>query len=374
MMKNKGITLIALVITIIILLILAGITINAITKENGLFSRAREAKEKTIEKQEEENKIIDSYISILDENGTVIPSKDNQSNGATMMLISFSNITGESFVINVNNAEVNKDATLYYYVNNSLVYSGKDRSFKVTNVNGNSIEENQEYEVKVLSDPYSIKVVTKSGDSIKSWLACIGNPNTENYTADEIDKIFENKQLVLNLLSNDSANEYLLNSTDIILPKFNSKCDEICADSEIFTAMCKSEKIMSYIYENSDWRNAMYDNYNITEEAIAKSSIAINAMKSSSRFALIKNSIGNSTYQLYQDKCFVIGYSQGNILSNKDVELGQLLSGNLAIKWNEPANVGNDGMKHILGKFASQLSITQRNGDWMVLYIAILKI
>ena len=46
-MKNKGITLIALVITIIILLILAGIAINSITSENGLFMRAKQAKMET---------------------------------------------------------------------------------------------------------------------------------------------------------------------------------------------------------------------------------------------------------------------------------------------------------------------------------------
>lgn len=38
MKKNKGITLIALVITIIILLILAGITISQLA-ENGLFNK-----------------------------------------------------------------------------------------------------------------------------------------------------------------------------------------------------------------------------------------------------------------------------------------------------------------------------------------------
>ena len=42
-MKNKGITLVALVITIIVLLILAGISIQAITNQ-GLFERANEAK------------------------------------------------------------------------------------------------------------------------------------------------------------------------------------------------------------------------------------------------------------------------------------------------------------------------------------------
>ena len=44
--KNKGITLIALVITIIILLILAGISIQALTN-TGLFAKATDAKVKT---------------------------------------------------------------------------------------------------------------------------------------------------------------------------------------------------------------------------------------------------------------------------------------------------------------------------------------
>lgn len=47
--KDKGITLIALVITIIVLLILAGISISTLTGQNGVITRAIEAKEKTDE-------------------------------------------------------------------------------------------------------------------------------------------------------------------------------------------------------------------------------------------------------------------------------------------------------------------------------------
>ena len=42
--NQKGITLVALVITIIVLLILAGITIAALSGENGILVRARESK------------------------------------------------------------------------------------------------------------------------------------------------------------------------------------------------------------------------------------------------------------------------------------------------------------------------------------------
>ena len=45
--KNKGITLIALVITIVILIILATITISTLTGENGLITQTESAKEQT---------------------------------------------------------------------------------------------------------------------------------------------------------------------------------------------------------------------------------------------------------------------------------------------------------------------------------------
>ena len=51
---TKGITLIALVITIIVLLILAGVTIATLIGENGILSKATEASNKTEEKNAEE--------------------------------------------------------------------------------------------------------------------------------------------------------------------------------------------------------------------------------------------------------------------------------------------------------------------------------
>ena len=41
--ENKGITLIALIITIIVLLILAGVTLNMVLDENGLINKAQSA-------------------------------------------------------------------------------------------------------------------------------------------------------------------------------------------------------------------------------------------------------------------------------------------------------------------------------------------
>ncbi len=57
-LKEKGITLIALVVTIIILLILAGVTLNMAMSGNGLFSRARNAADKYKKAQEDEQDLI----------------------------------------------------------------------------------------------------------------------------------------------------------------------------------------------------------------------------------------------------------------------------------------------------------------------------
>ena len=63
--KDKGITLVALVITIIILLILATISIQSLTN-TGLFQKANEAKEKTQNAEENQAKTLNEYEDELD--------------------------------------------------------------------------------------------------------------------------------------------------------------------------------------------------------------------------------------------------------------------------------------------------------------------
>ena len=56
--QNEAITLVSLVITIIILLILAGITIATLTGENGLITRVKQAKKAQIEAEIKESLIL----------------------------------------------------------------------------------------------------------------------------------------------------------------------------------------------------------------------------------------------------------------------------------------------------------------------------
>ncbi len=64
--KEKGITLVALVITIIILLILAGVTLSTALSDNGLFKRAKEAGEKYKESERQEDEALKSIEDEID--------------------------------------------------------------------------------------------------------------------------------------------------------------------------------------------------------------------------------------------------------------------------------------------------------------------
>ena len=68
-LKNSGITLIALVVTIIVLLILAGISIQMLTGDNGILKKAGEAKEDTERSQIIETAQMDILRKTMEKNG-----------------------------------------------------------------------------------------------------------------------------------------------------------------------------------------------------------------------------------------------------------------------------------------------------------------
>ena len=112
MKKNNGITLIALVITIIVLLILAGVTIATLTGENGILTRASDAKENTIVGTEEEqiktaysaakiNTLGDSVnaTQVKEELDNIVGEGKTQVSGSTRMKVKFLD-TGNEYEIN----------------------------------------------------------------------------------------------------------------------------------------------------------------------------------------------------------------------------------------------------------------------------------
>ena len=71
MKNNKGITLVALVVTIIVLIILTGISINLVLGDNGIITIAKKAKENTeLAKIEEETELNELYAKLENNGGT----------------------------------------------------------------------------------------------------------------------------------------------------------------------------------------------------------------------------------------------------------------------------------------------------------------
>ena len=109
--KERGITLIALVITIIVLLILAAVTLNLVLGDNGIITKANQAKEITTEsqvKEEIERKILE-YRTIHNGDFDVVKFfEDND------------NILGDTFTKANDNAGYSLSMDNYtFYVNNN---------------------------------------------------------------------------------------------------------------------------------------------------------------------------------------------------------------------------------------------------------------
>lgn len=112
---NKGITLIALVITIVILLIFAGVSIAMLNGTNGAINKSVESKQKTEEAQEKEAIGIASTTAQIGSNGYQELTQSNLQDSIDAQFgknkaIVIDNGDG-TFIIKLNNNE--------YYMSNS---------------------------------------------------------------------------------------------------------------------------------------------------------------------------------------------------------------------------------------------------------------
>ena len=210
--NNRGITLIALVITIIVLLILAGVSIAMLTGENGILTQATNAKEKTSKAEEEEkinmavlgSSIADNgYSEILDE-ASFRQELTNQFGNDGYDLV----VNGDgSFIITV------KESQRKYYVNDDKTVINSDNIIEIS-----SAEELANFREDVNSgNSYEGKAVLLTSDITLSgnWTP-IGaySEETENnhYLDVPVNKpfkgIFDGCNHTINNLQIDSTEDY----------------------------------------------------------------------------------------------------------------------------------------------------------------------
>ena len=121
--KERGITLIALVITIIVLLILAGVTLSALTGDSGILSNAEKAKDKTEQanlKEEVSLKVIEDELDT--ENKLTLEQYLNQISNAEVTPIG-----EDTFLVTRNQATVTVYKTGEVIEGNAL-WAGKESS------------------------------------------------------------------------------------------------------------------------------------------------------------------------------------------------------------------------------------------------------
>lgn len=120
MKKQNGITLVALVVTIIVLLILAGVSIAMVTGENGILARAQDTVETHRVSEEKELQDLDSLADFIENYtsslGNKIPEEENT--------IEFGEITwnGETASVEI---FTNSNYEIEYQVNGITELNGK---------------------------------------------------------------------------------------------------------------------------------------------------------------------------------------------------------------------------------------------------------
>ena len=132
--NNTGITIIALVITIVVLLILAGISINLVVGNNGIITTANDAKNQTIRAAEKSAvDLAASYLKMTDTidntnslNASNLKTEIEKNYGQNTVDVKGSNIlivtfkeTGNKYIVNADGTVIEMDATefeLVYYV------------------------------------------------------------------------------------------------------------------------------------------------------------------------------------------------------------------------------------------------------------------
>ena len=128
MKNNKGITLIALVVTIIVLLILAGVSIAMLSGQNGILNRAREAREQSTKGSLDEavKIVVGNYMTknlqwttLTDANKTTLETDIKAVNSGLNVTATYTNgTTSDSyFVITATDTTGASSATQTVYLN-----------------------------------------------------------------------------------------------------------------------------------------------------------------------------------------------------------------------------------------------------------------
>ena len=204
--EEKGITLVALVISIIVMIILSGISLNATIGENGIINRARESKLKQ-EEAEVEGEIL-SGIASLD-----IEYYQKATSDTGITINSIYSISGLSKYVNgkINGFNYNKNGTtVVYYTNERGSYTVKiGEDGNVATYSGIFVQKDETISIQMGKND-KITLNTDMKDTI--WAVVSGNgtvdPNTGEVTKND------NETIIIKGKSDDGEVTIIIEGTD----------------------------------------------------------------------------------------------------------------------------------------------------------------
>lgn len=209
-MEKNGITLIALVVTIVVLLILAGITISLVFSENGIITKAQEAANKTkeavINEQEGFNKLYNELVNALDsekgekwdeenvykvvsEDGIKVPVPNgyvaSEATGENTVIGGFVIYEGEEKVTdsNVADAQTTRNQFVWVPVNNINEYKLISwNGEKVIDVATDETPLDTYYSTKIANEDVSTEtIINKAGDDTAGLTIDSSKESIETY-------------------------------------------------------------------------------------------------------------------------------------------------------------------------------------------------
>ncbi len=127
--KENGVTLVALVITIIVLLILAGVALSMVMGDSGIFGKANKASLAT--------NIADAKDAV---NMAIMEATANQYDDNGQLATDETAAAGKNFLVTSTNSTDAVNLFLNEYnINAGVIYKGKDQTTPVKDANGDSL-------------------------------------------------------------------------------------------------------------------------------------------------------------------------------------------------------------------------------------------
>ena len=186
--SEKGITLVALVITVVVMLILAGVAIAAVVNGDGLFDRTRQAAEIYENAAKNENQLLKNLIEQIDESLNTLPDLSTE---VTVKLVEgmvpVKYNEGDSSWYVATEEEIDNN-TWYEYLDTSI--AGNENQSKWANVmlrDGLTVEGVTDVKTVELSELYGKKVISEG--SMYVWIPRYAYKIASGYHTDQAGEI-----------------------------------------------------------------------------------------------------------------------------------------------------------------------------------------